>query len=360
LQLIKYACLDCLNNSSGHGIAQIAKPGNIFLRVLWALFLVVALGGGIFMIYQAFEQYFQYGVITTTKINRELAMTMPAITICHMLRSFDYGIMQYKIEDMFIECYSPTRQNCSEQSLKLYSGLFHQCRGVQLNHVTNLAELIKVDRYVSYIFVFYNPSWYPIHFAVNHNSDRVVLGEVRERVIPGRLTHIVLSKTVQTALGPPHSQCNETQDYRKVTCVEDCINKGMTKACRCVFPEECQYIEKRYECHYHDLKNKIYSDCSLQCPDECNQISFPFNRVDSDWDISSDELNYYKRQISKKFNINRTNDDEIKKRLTRLEIYFNKLETTQITQSPSMTTTNLVGNVGGLLGKIKPFIEWFF
>ncbi len=134
----------------------------------------------------------------------------------------------------------------------------------------------------------------------------------------------------------------------------------MTKACRCVFPEECQYIEKRYECHYHDLKNKIYSDCSLQCPDECNQISFPFNRVDSDWDISSDELNYYKRQISKKFNINRTNDDEIKKRLTRLEIYFNKLETTQITQSPSMTTTNLVGNVGGLLGKIKPFIEWFF
>ncbi len=310
------------------------------------------------MIYQAFEQYYQYGVITMTKIKRELSMTMPAITICHMHFIFPYGIMDYKIEDMLIDCYSPTGQNCSEQSLKLYSGLVSQCNGFQLNHGTNLAELIKVDSHVAYTFVFYNPSWYPIRFAVNHNSDQVVLAEIRERVIPGRLTHIVLSKTVQTSLGPPHSQCNETPGYRKVTCVEDCINK----ACGCVFPEGCQYNNNwTYNCPFdNNFSLKMYSECSPQCPDECNQISFPFNRVDSDWDISSDRFNYYKRQISRKFNINRMNDDEIKNRLTCLVIYFGKLETTQITQSPSMTTTNLVGNVGGLIGKIKPFIEWFF
>ncbi len=46
------------------------------------------------------------------------------------------------------------------------------------------------------------------------------------------------------------------------------------------------------------------------------------------------------------------NDDQFKKRITLLYIFFGKLETTEISQSPNMSPADLVGNVGGLLGNV--------
>ena len=37
LNAVKAAFLDCFSTSTGHGLPQIAKPGNRFLRVMWAL-----------------------------------------------------------------------------------------------------------------------------------------------------------------------------------------------------------------------------------------------------------------------------------------------------------------------------------
>ena len=190
------------------------------------------------------------------------------------------------------------------------------------------------------------------------NRDREAIDEVREAVYPGQLTDIVLSKTNLTALGPPYSPCNETKDYRQMTCIEACINTNMNKAmeesCGCEYPEECgSYDDWTEECQDALFYNwsPIESICNLQCLAECNQVSFTINRIDVEWDISQSLLDDYKDDISANFNITRQTDDEIKKRMTRLSIYFSRFETTEISQSPSMTPTNLVGNVGGLLGK---------
>ena len=37
LNAVKVAFLDCFSTSTGHSLPQIAKPGNRFLRVMWAL-----------------------------------------------------------------------------------------------------------------------------------------------------------------------------------------------------------------------------------------------------------------------------------------------------------------------------------
>jgi len=75
--------------STGHGLAQMVKPDNLFLSLLWLVFFLVGLGGGIFMIHQSIEEFSQYGVITTTKITRENEITMPAITFCSDVNSRD-------------------------------------------------------------------------------------------------------------------------------------------------------------------------------------------------------------------------------------------------------------------------------
>ena len=107
-----------------------AKPDNLFLRVLWALFFVVALVGNSVFKYQAVEQYLQFGVITTTKINKEANMTFPAISFC------PYG----KTQEMIVECDSPNGL-CKWHNLTLYDKYGDQFNCLQLNHGMNLTEL---------------------------------------------------------------------------------------------------------------------------------------------------------------------------------------------------------------------------
>ena len=168
---------------------------------------------------------------------------------------------------------------------------------------------------------------------------------------------------MQTALGPPYSKCRETEDYRQVNCINDCIFRAMSELCRCKYPEECgSYVDWSVECQgaYDYNRSAIQSNWNLQCPSECNQVSFALNRIDVESDIDNDNLDdYYKRRISGKFNITGMSDDQLIKRMTLLYIYFSKLLTTEISQSPSMTPTNMVGNVEGLLGK-KSFIFFSF
>jgi len=71
----------------------------------------------------------------------------------------------------------------------------------------------------------------------------------------------------------------------------------------------------------------------MKCQIECNKVNFAVNRLD----VGRDE--------------GRNSDV-----YTSIYFYFTKLETTEITQSPSMTTTSLISNVGGLLGRSPYFI----
>ncbi len=86
------------------------------------------------MIHQSIEEFSQYGVITTTKIIREKEMTMPAITFCSDLNS----------RDMIMLCHFERDPNkCKMVDLTLYDelGAKHKC--VQINHGSNVTELVK-------------------------------------------------------------------------------------------------------------------------------------------------------------------------------------------------------------------------
>jgi hypothetical protein len=306
----------------------------------------VAVTGCGFLVYQAVEQYGHFDVITMTKIKRETRMTLPAVTFC----SSDENI-----SEMIIDCvHGTSRKGCKMNNLELYDRYGNRSYCVQLNHGTNATELQKATgegfRY-GYNFTFYQPSSSYIERTVTDNKAQVVRKEIREYVYPGLVTYLVLSKTVQTALGPPHSNCNESTDYREVNCIKDCYIKAMAEICGCRYVSECSsyWSEECRNAYYNS--SRVESKCNKECPVECNHISFPSNRVDIGLDMDNYTFNNYKSLITRKFNISEDGDDEIKKRMTQMYVYFDKFETTEITQSPSMSLTSLVANVGGLLGK---------
>jgi hypothetical protein len=312
------------------------KPGNIFLNILWAVFFFVALGGCCLFVYQAVDQYMQFGVITQTNIIRSSQMTMPAITMWSQ---------ENKTEDFIIECKFGENSECKMNNLELTGvsedGLNRSY--VQLNYGTDISELEKAIRRgygYGYIIVLYLPPSRNAYFglAVTNNSAQFIHADIAHEIFPGQNSHLILSKTIQSSLGPPYSNCNESQDYRQLNCVDDC------------------FIRKN-SVSFVLAETEIESSCNLECPFECNEVIFYINRVDVETPASS--LDRLKAQISKKFNISGLSDDQLVTSVTELFIYFNAFETTKITQSASMSATNLVGNVGGLLGRSIHFVFLF-
>jgi len=342
-QKAKAAFLGCLSNSTGHGLPQIVKPGNLFLNVLWAIFYAVAVSGCGFLIYQAVEQFCQFDVITMTKIKRETKMELPAVTICSPYKN---------TYDMIILC-DIRGQACKMNNLTLYNRYSHSLYCVNINYGTDDTELQTNEGLeYGYILTLYNHNYEQEHYfrlAITDNSAKVVSEEVRENLFPGQETQVVLSKIMQTALSPPYSNCNQSTDYRQVNCIEDCDKKAMIEACGCGYSIECPKWNQPSELPEKCL-NVILSKCNQECPVECKQVSFQSKRVDIKLDIDKYLIENYRNIVSNKFNISKYTDDEIKKRITRLSIFFDKFERTEITQSSSITPTSLIANVGGLLG----------
>jgi len=79
-------------------------------------------------------------------------------------------------------------------------------------------------------------------------------------------------------------------------------------------------------------------------------VNYPSQRLDAD--IPHETFSTYKKQVLEKFNVTEISDDDIKAQLIHLYFYFDKLETTEITQSPSMSVIDLVASFGGHLGKL--------
>jgi hypothetical protein len=302
------------------------KPGNLFLNFLWTVFFLVGLGGCCLFVYQAVDQYMQFGVITQTNIVRSSTMTMPAVTM---------WAQEGNAEDYIIACKFGENSECKKNNLTLtgVSGDGLNRSYVQLNYGIIKSELQKTSRkgygygYRIALYLSLSSNAY-FGLAVTDNSARFVHADIAHEIFPGQNTHMILSKTIQSSLGPPYSNCSESQDYRQLNCFDDCIKTSTS---------------------FILVESERESQCNLDCPDECTEVIFSVNRVDVETTTSS--LNLLKTQISTKFNITGLSDEQLLKRLTELSIYFNAFETTKITQSASMSATNLVGNVGGLLGK---------
>jgi len=338
-----------MSETTGHGLPRMVRPGNLFLRIFWGVFFAIGFAGTVFLIYQSVEQYLRYEVNTVIKINRVFEMPFPTLTFCS-----ENNVSEMNFQPCLFMM-NPKMCITKELTDKTFT---KKC--IQVNHAENnqmLANAIGEGKLNGYFFYFYIPFGLSIEFSVTNNDARVVPDEVREKLNPGHETLISLSKTDQTALGPPYSDCNDTKNYNLASCIDSCFNKKVSEFCGCNYPIVCgsgtnyQSLDKSCSEFITDSKNRL--NCAKECRAECNKVSFPFMRQDTEVNIKPVEFKTIKSNIAQKFNITGMSDDDIRKRINKFWIYFGKMEITEITQSPSMSISDLIGNVGGLLGKLK-------
>jgi len=247
-------------------------------------------------------------------------------------------------------------------SLIIYDLQGKQNYCLQVNQENNTSELMMasgpgIDHAIK--IVFYNPYPDKVKSGITVNSAEVLSEEIKDLIFPGQETHFSLIQSKQTVLNTPINPCNETKGYRQNECVFNCAVKNISDTCGCDFPKECQ---QKKDCIMKalEIRSSYASYCFKKCPQDCNQVTYPLNRIDIDLNMIEDEFKKYKQMISRNFNIIGQSDEDTKKKMTDLLIYYKGLDVNTIKQSESISLTSLISNVGGLLGKTFLFYIFLF
>ncbi len=330
------------------------------------------------MIYFAINEFMQYRVITTTKIKSEKEMILPGLTFCVEYHFNQTDMEPFIAKDMVLECKLPrnstTSKSCNLTDLTLLNEFEFDNKCFQINVGKNRELLAKSvsegPEFGIHIFLYFPNSdiSYSVKLGISDNSASVVYHDVNKYLYPGYNTQVALSKTNQIALGTPYSDCNDSVDYRSLTCIDDCFNKKVSVACGCDWEEaKCRKSCKdswrdtsKIEIIDEIFSNPITikSQCRLKCPVECNQVTFSFNRIDialSGENIGDNEdFLYYtdsKLNAEKKFNLTDLSQEDFDKRATVLLIYFERLETTEINERDAFSS---IFSVGGSIRSLIP------
>ena len=127
----------------------------------------------------------------------------------------------------------------------------------------------------------------------------------------------------------------------------------MTSACR--FPSDCPSYNKWSSTFLSAFTNtsEIQAECKKSCPVECDQVTFQMRKINYKLDMSEEDFDdKFKPLVSARFNISGMSDDKLRSNLAIMNVYYDKLELTEITQIPSMSAIDLMSSVGNFLGLV--------
>ncbi len=207
---------------------------------------------------------------------------------------------------------------------------------------------------------------------------------------------VALSKQVSTSLPKPYNNCYDNLDisnpfdsemfrrtlannhtYRQANCYDICSFKHVTEVCQCT--ANTIYVNNNYakvecfsvlgsnqDCIARVLRQvNMTSLCADVCPLECSTDLFRFNSQTYEYDPDQSELREFRKKMIEANNTAVLNKDEkdfkrhLKERGIVLNIFLVDLHYEEISETPKMSGTDLISNIGGTMGNINFFIFSF-
>lgn len=217
-------------------------------------------------------------------------------------------------------------------------------------------------------------------------------------VHPGVVTNIEVRKSFNERLGPPYSNClddltnsssgqsdfmklafermNQTQ-YNQIYCQNVCLQSAVIEKCKCYFlnlplinttVRKCTDLSPLMVCYNNVLTNFSIDPtayCQDKCPDPCSTQSFDTYTSQSQYLANwywNEQKNFYSStsstrqafgsssQLSVYETVSAYDVDQARNNIVRLNIFFQYLGYTLISESPLYTVDSFLANVGGNLG----------
>jgi len=318
------------------------------------------------------NDYYQYTVITKIEYVNEYPMTLPAFTLC--LASSNANFDNFSLDKSLYNC-SLGRTECDTKdffSFEARSGykkddiICHVLNGGRnaTGHPNEIKKTNTTGFFSGFYLDLYLPENFSIYYFINDAYVKPTTSEIVKYLLPGRISDIILDKTVETKLEFPFNNCWNRQNlpdshlvrqlseanitYRQVNCFELCFQNFIQKYALDHGISEDEARESK-EVKNHDTEKNCNHLCPLECESTKYKISesiFPNADFSDSEQYNPDEIT----SIEKKLNITINSTKELNKNILQLQVNFDSLKYTQISQTPKTSLSALISNLGGSTG----------
>jgi len=332
---------------------------------MWLIFFLLSSSVGIYTIIQSFINYFNFDVVTSIKVFKEIPTEFPAITF-FILRNKKANI---SLNDLVVEC-AFSRFSCNisndisinrdkfgyisytfkSQSAYIAGSVYGLQMGLNLQNIsfddTTVRDGLRII----------------IHNKTDDPNYYIGFSEIGFNVAPGFYYEISVNKIFTYKLGSPYNNClkdvesidsfdsdlfrymiqSTNYSYRYSDCLNYCGGKKLYKQINMTnkIIDRWENIVAEYPQHdgkmdiiLKDAIKKGIDESCPDCPEECDSMKY---------DVSHSLTKLWpQKKVFENLSI---------ENYVSFTIYYEKLEYTVIDQIAQMNEFDLISNIGGNLG----------
>jgi len=323
---------------------------NKLQRCIWLTAIVLSSIGCFVAVSFSVSDFFAYDVLTNLQTVQSSELKFPVFIICAWDTDLD-------IENRIIFC-EFNHQSCLkefERTVIIGYGQTPQRLCLKLNENKRfITKKISFD--FGLVISLKVPKDLELFYGLYENS-RVISSDMTNTVYPGEAKYITIKKFAYNKLGKPFNECQDNpgpiadSQYRQVYCFRLCMLNYIEEKCECSL--SAQYMFNGSDtcnnpCFENEYKQfDFVTRCGGFCPLECDSVSYDLmvhSRVPKKTD--------FKMHLENWLNSSKLNEtmDSIAEEFVGFKINFEGLSYTALTETPKMTVTNLIAELGGMIG----------
>ena len=390
---IKHNLTELILSSTSHGLPSVFRTERIFFKIMWFIFFLISLSIGLWTIVSSILDFLNYDVVTQVDVIYEIPTQFPTVTF-NNLKSQKTN---YTLEQILIYC-SYDEQPCnvndfeiSDDKLifKFNSGFNKTQQSIpfKTSSLPGKETGLRIELFIGLPdddkpYGEFN-KYDGLHVVV-HNSTVDPRFHDGIDIAPGFATNLIVSRSYTYKLDLPYNDCiidptdetahgskifkymtqSRNYTYRHVDCYDYCLGQEMINICKIDKLESYEYLLDYYALNatliacfksvFEEFFNKdVYEICHPHCPLECNTISYGITTSFSKFP----NLIYFEKKLKNNSIItskypsgyNITYEDILKSTVA-FNVYYDDLKYSIITEVPKTGPTDLISNMGGLLG----------
>ena len=385
--------VDLALESSIHGLPRIIKKEKIFLKLMWLIFFLVSTIFGVYFSFSAVIGFLNYDVALQIDFVKEIPTQFPTVSFFFNDEKADKN---YSLDQRLISCTFNAREcNFTDfEDLTLeYGGYRYFKFNSGKDYYRNITELKKsklagsdyglsMQLFIGLPDDFNKNTGFSVYIH-NYTFDPIITSQQPIYVSPGTMTNLKVERQFNIKLEKPYNECksnllnpndydsfiykymassSSSNRYNQNDCYDLCQAKYIIDNCNKLMNLSYTWLLKStndtkfLECLNNKQEEFFDKDvteyCSPFCPLECNTIKYDISFKSMQYPSKNYALELANNSKIRSFfpkGYNITQDD-LKQSILFLNIYYDDLSYTVITESPKILIVNLVSNIGGILG----------
>ena len=362
LEKIKQITKELIMFSTSHGQPHAFRTNRIFFKIMWISLFIISTSFGINTVVGTINTYLKYEIVTKIDVITEIPTSFPAITIINLRNKK----INMSLNEIMILC-NFNLEECTEDEFDMIVDKFgfvsyrfkekmSYTPGMQygLQLLINLENITCEKCYLDGLrLIVHNHTIDPGYYSGGTKSGFVLA--------PGFNHEIIIKRTFSSKLGLPYNNCiknvtsldsfdsnlykyilQSTQyEYTQKDCFDYCMGTELNKYFNITNKTDhwlniykTYTFDEFWEFYYSFVRGKNKKVCTPICPLECDSIKY---ETTISFTKFSDGFKYF-------LDINGTFDNYI-----AIDIYYEHLEYTSISQLPKMDIFDLVSNIGSNL-----------